>query len=107
MTFIKKHFSFKWLLVALIVQSTSLTAQKDTLQSMIFVGTGQFRPTIADASKINETPVVVDSTKKLPVGAYGFNSKKISTGFDVDPIAPAQMVGEPLKPVLIFLELNP
>ncbi|MBK7182962.1 MAG: TonB-dependent receptor [Bacteroidetes bacterium] len=96
MTFIKKHFSFKWLLLALIVQSTVLTAQKDTLQSMIFVGTGQFRPTIADASKMNETPVVVDSTKKLPLGAYGFNSKKINTGFDVDPIAPAQMVGEPL-----------
>ncbi|HSH66280.1 MAG TPA: hypothetical protein VLB84_10895, partial [Bacteroidia bacterium] len=40
--------------------------------------------------------VVIDSTKKLPVKSYGINSKKINPASTVDPVTPAQMVGEPL-----------
>lgn len=79
----------------LLLNFNTLFAQ-DTLESMTSVNTGQYRPTVADANKINDNPVIVDSTKKIPVGPYSINSQKATTDFSVQPIAPAQMVGEPL-----------
>lgn len=97
MALLKKYFLHFFLCLSfLILMNEVANAQKDTLQSMIFEGSGQFRPSITESNKLNETPAVVDSTKKIDVKGYSFNSKKISTGFDVEPIAPAQMVGEPL-----------
>lgn len=73
----------------------TLSAQK-TLDSMLIISIGEYKPTIMSASKINENPDIADSTQKLPVSAYSINSKKINTNFGVEPIKPAQMVGEPL-----------
>jgi hypothetical protein len=73
----------------------TLLAQK-TLDSMLIISVGEYKPTIINASKINENPVISDSTKKLSVTPYNINSKKINTNFAVEPIKPAQMVGEPL-----------
>lgn len=73
----------------------ALFAQSN-LDSMIIISVGEYKPTIIDANKINDNPTIKDSTQKLPVSGYGINSKKINTGFDVEPIKPAQMVGEPL-----------
>lgn len=66
------------------------------LDSMTIVSVGEYKPTIMDAAKINENPAFTDSTKKLPVSINGINSKKIYTGFDVEPIQPAQIEGDPL-----------
>lgn len=55
-----------------------------------------FQPTIANAIKINENPVINDTTKKTPLLSYSIQSKKVNTSFDVDPIKPAKMLGEPL-----------
>lgn len=74
---------------------STLLAQSN-LDSMIIISVGEYKPTIIDANKINDNPKINDSTQKLPVSGYGINSKKINTGFDVEPIKPAQMVGEPL-----------
>ncbi len=73
----------------------TLSAQK-TLDSMLIINIGEYKPTIMDASKINDNPVIIDSTKKLQVSPYSINSKKINTTFGVEPIKPAQMIGEPL-----------
>ena len=69
---------------------------QNKLDSMVIINIGEYKPSIMDANKINENPIIDDSTKKLPVSGYGINSKQISTGFDVEPIKPAQMIGEPL-----------
>lgn len=66
------------------------------LDSMTIVSVGEYKPTIMEATKINENPTFADSTKKLPVSITGINSKKIYTGFDVEPIQPAQIEGDPL-----------
>ncbi|MDQ3048063.1 MAG: hypothetical protein M3R27_10980 [Bacteroidota bacterium] len=63
---------------------------------MIIITTGEYKPVITDANKLNDNPVIIDSTKKIPVKGYSISSKKINTGFDVEPIVPAQMIGEPL-----------
>lgn len=66
------------------------------IDSMLIINTGVYQATVVDANKIQSEPVVVDSTKKIQVKGYNINSKKINTGFDVEPIAAAQMMGEPL-----------
>jgi len=63
---------------------------------MIIISVGEYKPTITDANKINDNPSISDSTRKIPVSGYSINSQKINTGFDVEPIKAAQMVGEPL-----------
>jgi hypothetical protein len=89
-----------YILVAgvILAQAAPAFAQgrADTLNSLIIIGTGSFRPTIADANKISENPVINDTTKKIAVGPYSIDSKRINTPFAVDPIVPAQISGEPL-----------
>ena len=55
-----------------------------------------FKPTIADAYKINDAPVVKDTVPPAPAPNYSISSKKVFTPFNVEPLKPAKMVGEPL-----------
>jgi len=71
-------------------------AQKTLKDTMLQV-VKPFRPTIADAYKINDMPVVRDSIPPAPQLSYHINSKKIVTPFTVEPLKSAKMVGEPLK----------
>ncbi len=70
-------------------------AQK-ILKDTTFVIVKQFQPTIADAYKMNDMPVVKDSVPPVPKINYGINSKKVFTPYTVEPIKSAKMVGEPL-----------
>ncbi|MES2138232.1 MAG: hypothetical protein V4511_00885 [Bacteroidota bacterium] len=92
-----KNINIKTIIIFLLFSMpiSALMAQRN-LDSMIIISVGEYKPTITDANKINDNPTIKDSTQKIPVSGYGINSKKINTGFDVDPIKPAQMVGEPL-----------
>ncbi len=91
----QKYFLKLLILVAFVSFQTNLFAQ-DTLGRYLNIVTGQFHPTVMDAAKLNENPSVNDSTQKLPIKGYNINSKKINTGFDVAPITPVQLQGEPL-----------
>ncbi len=79
-----------------LLPASALLAQKGSLDSMIIISTGEYKPSVADANKINDNPVVTDSTKKLGIKSYNIVSKRIIPVYTLDPIAPAQMVGEPL-----------
>lgn len=70
-------------------------AQKILKDTMIHV-VKSFQPTIADAYKINDLPVVKDSVPPVLQLSYAIRSKKINTPFTVEPLKPAKMVGEPL-----------
>lgn len=65
-----------------------VSAQK-ILKDTTFIIVKQFQPTIADAFKINNIPVVKDSTPPIPKINYGINSKRINTEYAVEPIKPA------------------
>ena len=65
---------------------------KDTMLNVV----KSFQPTIADAYKIFDTPVVKDTIPPPPALNYAINSKKVFTPFNVEPLKPAKMVGEPL-----------
>jgi hypothetical protein len=90
---VKKHLVI-WMLIP--VFSVTAVAQQKQLDSTEFVYSGQYKPSVADVNKMNASPVVIDSTPKIPVTPYSIRSKKINTEFGVEPIVPAQMVGEPL-----------
>lgn len=76
----------------------ALFAQKILKDTMLHV-VKSFQPTIADAYKINEMPVVRDSVPPVPKLTYGINSKKVHTPFTVAPLKSAKMVGEPLSKI--------
>ena len=86
------------ILLLYVLPINSLTGQNN-LDSMIIISIGEYKPSIMDANKINDIPVINDSTNKLPVRNYTISSKKINIAFDIEPIKPAQMVGEPLKKI--------
>jgi len=70
-------------------------AQKVLKDTMLHV-VKSFQPTIADAYKINDIPVVKDSVPPAPQLSYGINSKKVFTAFTLPRLKSAKMVGEPL-----------
>ncbi|MGQ0828426.1 MAG: hypothetical protein ACT4ON_08525 [Bacteroidota bacterium] len=92
----KLHLKYSLWLLCFFTLYTNLSFAQSTLDSMIIISTGEYRPTVIDANKINENPVINDSTKKIPVKAYSISSKKIDTGFDAELLNPAKMEGEPL-----------
>src|ERR1051326_765290 len=65
---------------------------KDTMLHVV----KQFQPTIADAYKMYDMPVVKDSVPPIPNLSYSIKSKKVFTPYTVENIKPAKMVGEPL-----------
>ena len=70
-------------------------AQKVLKDTMLHV-VKSFQPTIADAYKINDMPIVKDSIPPTPQLSYSINSKKNFTPFTVTQLKSAKMVGEPL-----------
>lgn len=57
---------------------------------------GPYQPTISDAYKINMLPKIVDTTKVESKFDYSIETKQIPTGYSLEPIVAASMLGEPL-----------
>lgn len=55
-----------------------------------------YKPTISDAFKINGNPKIIDTIVKKMDLIYQVNPALYKTTFNIDPIKPAKMVGEPL-----------
>lgn len=83
--------------------SQAAVAQKNLRDTVIVDVVKSFQPTISDAFKINENPIINDSTKKIPQINYSILSSKMNTPFDIEPIKPAKMIGEPLTKLYKYL----
>lgn len=57
----------------------------------------EYTPTISDAFKLNELPVIKDSAKIESSFTYAIESKQIPTDFQTEPVKPAKMIDEPLS----------
>ncbi|MBI3500322.1 MAG: TonB-dependent receptor [Bacteroidetes bacterium] len=88
----KKNRNILVILFFCTINSFAQKILKDTTVTVVKA----FQPTIADAFKINEMPVVKDSVPPIPNLSYSIHSKKVFTPFTVEPLKPAKMVGEPL-----------
>lgn len=99
-----RYFTFCFLFLC----TTNLFGQKILKDTMVTV-VKSFQPTIADAYKINDMPVVKDSVPPAPQLTYFIHSKKVFTPFTVETLKSAKMVGEPLTklyPALIKIGIG-
>jgi len=74
----------------------SVNAQDD-LGADTFIVIGPYNPTIADAYKISDFPKVKDAPVPKTELNYKIISNKFSSDFEVVPIKPARIKGEPLQ----------
>lgn len=88
-----KLFSLS-LLVAISLCSGNLLAQPGNNKVVI---QSKFTPSINDASKINSSPTLSDTVYQTPEFQYKIQERKLETPFNVAPIRPAKLVGEPLN----------
>ena len=56
-----------------------------------------YAPTISDANKKNDNPIMVDEIPFSPKLVYSIKTEKISSDFEIQPIKPARIKGEPLS----------
>jgi hypothetical protein len=85
-------------LPGLLRAQTARSGDEDTLKTRI-VTVFDYKPTISDAKKRSEVPMVVDTTLPKPEPIYGFERYQLSTTYLPDTIKAAKMKGEPLDPL--------
>jgi len=78
------------------IGSFSAVAQDDTLKTEDIIIVNPYDPTISDAFKLNDQPQNVEYNVENPKVDLVQHSKQMDTQYDVDPIKPAKMRGEPL-----------
>jgi hypothetical protein len=75
--------------------TTTAYSQTDNNKNEVTV-IAAYEPTISDAFKLNFNPGIKDTIFELPKFTYGIQSTKIPTNFQIEPIKPAKIVGEPI-----------
>ncbi len=83
------------LLVLLLIMSTNVLFAQEKLVKEVQV-VKPYEPTISDAFKITHLPKITDTIKTVPKITYLLHTKPMKVKYDVEPIKPAKMVGEPL-----------
>ena len=84
------------LMTTLFLCSFSLLAQEKNFPTDTFRVIKAYQPTLIDVDKISVPPEINDTFKLETEVDYQFFGKKIPVSFEVDPIAPARIKGEPL-----------
>lgn len=87
------------LFLVMIFSLLSLTAfaqPKRSLDSNTIFTETVFQPFLTDAFKIKNNPSIKDTNKIIPKLNYSFLNKQVPVTFDIDPIKPAKIKGEPL-----------
>ncbi|MFZ4412706.1 MAG: hypothetical protein ACOYOV_06455 [Bacteroidales bacterium] len=102
----RKHFnttiSYQFILLFCIgLMSFSVSGQIDNKNEVTVIAA--YEPTISDAIKLNFNPSIRDSVFELPKFSYGIQSTQILTNFQIDPIKPAKIVGEPISKLYNYL----
>src|SRR3954469_1436417 len=92
----KRHSILNFKFIFLFLLPAFQMVGQDTLNPLTTIGVGAFKPTITNADKVYDSPVVKDSTQKIPVGKYTINSKKLTTDYAAEPIPAAQISNDPL-----------
>ena len=86
------YYTLSVLILILALSSGSAMAQKDTttLNQSVEVMKA-YRPSIANANKVNLMPVIADTTRYSPEFEYSIDSKPINSGFKASAIKPADL----------------
>jgi len=90
---------FRIILISLVLISSLLysydNAYGQTYDEEITV-IAPYKPSISDAFKININPEIKDTTSRIIKHNYVIVPKRYDTKFQLDPIKPAKIVGEPI-----------
>ncbi len=74
----------------------NMSAQNTAIDSVRVITVDPYKPFLSNAFKIKENPIVKDTGKITPILKYQFLNKQASTNFNITPIKPARIKGEPL-----------
>lgn len=80
----------------LLLSLTSFAQSKRSLDSNTIFTETVFQPFLTDAFKIKNNPSIKDTNKIIPKLNYSFLNKQVPVTFNIDPIKPAKIKGEPL-----------
>lgn len=83
------------LVICFGICSTNAYSQIDDNKNEVTI-IAPYEPTISDAIKLNFSPNIKDSVFSQPKFSYSIQSSKIPTSFQIEPIKPAKIVGEPI-----------
>ncbi len=92
---IRKIFIYSQLIGFLLFGYKKLNAQEKLVKEVQVVK--PYEPTISSAFKITHLPRITDTVKTIPEIKYILQTKPLNVGYEVTPIKPAKMVGEPLS----------
>jgi hypothetical protein len=84
------------LTAAIAVLSSSVSFAQSELSPDTFKVVKEYQPTLIDANKIDFDPVIDDELKIDLDLNYTFMNKQLPVSFQVEPIRPAKIKGEPL-----------
>jgi len=82
-------------LAALFFSAIGVNAQQDTLKQEVEVMKA-YKPTISDAYKINDMPVIKDEEFRKPAFDYSIYSKPVFSAFSVSTLKAATIEGKPV-----------
>jgi len=89
---------YKQIILTAILASTILAtnAQQDTTKLHKEVEVSKaYKPTISDAYKINENPLIAKPSAEKPVFDYQIKTQPMITDFEIEPVEAARMKTEP------------
>lgn len=82
-------------LVAATLLAFSSNAQRGA-DSTTIISVEEYKPILTDAFKIKQNPSIKDTNKIIPELKYSFLKKQVPVSFQLNPIKPAKIKGEPL-----------
>jgi hypothetical protein len=83
-------------LLIMLLSSFSTFAQNSSVDSTTIISVEAYKPFLSDAFKIKKNPTIKDTNKIIPNLKYSFLNKQVPVGFQINPIKPAKIKGEPL-----------
>ncbi len=90
-----KYMPLKYTALFMILSfSWSCFAQEEIRKEVVVVK--NYKPVVSEASKINLLPEFEDTLELQPEFNYILTPRKIKTDFELSPIQPANLLGEPL-----------
>ncbi|PJA08548.1 MAG: hypothetical protein COX70_03380 [Flavobacteriales bacterium CG_4_10_14_0_2_um_filter_32_8] len=86
-----------WLFLFLsLISSTAFSQASRPIDSTTIIIESGYEPFLTDAFKIKDNPIINDTNKIIPQLKYSFLQKQVPVTFNIYPISPAVIKGEPL-----------
>ena len=94
----RSNFIIKNLFIfaCLVISFKGFSQTNASVDSTTIISITDYKPFLSDAFKIKENPVINDTNKIIPELKYSFLDKQVPVTFEIDPIKPAKIKGEPL-----------